>query len=410
MNADRILIFLALKGEVKTIRCKRQRNVFRSERHTRNKLLLRVVSCFVVGVQDDEGHGANRPAPGLVLREGDLTWRCSSPGCVPRRCRLVWRGGRGSCSWPLKGVANSRIAQAVGVSVPTVVAWRRRYQAGGVRRLEDALRSGRPGQVPRERVVAATLASPPKRYGVAHWWSRLLASHLGVGNATVARVWRSYGFQPWRSGTFKYSTDPELVGRVTDVVGLYLAPPDNAVVLCVDEKSQIQAPGRTAPMPPMQPGGIERRAHDYTRHGASALFAALQVATGRVAAVCEPRHRRTELLVFLRQVARAYPDEELHLMMDNHATHKTPEVRAWLETNPRVHVHFTPTGASWPNMVELFFSVIDRAAIRRGVFTSVKDLNTKIRAFINGWNQRRHPFTWTKTPDEILTKCQPKTN
>ena len=258
--------------------------------------------------------------------------------------------------------------------------------------------------------MAATLAPPPKRYGVTHWSSRLLARHLGIGNATVARVWRSYGIQPWRSGTFKYSTDPELVGRVTDVVGLYLAPPDNAVVLCVDEKSQIQAPGRTAPMPPMQPGGIERRAHDYTRHATSTLFAALEVATGRVTAACKPRHRSTELLVFLRQVARAYPDEELHLMMDNHATHKTPEVRAWLETNPRVHVHFTPTGASWPNMVELFFSVIDRAAIRRGVFTSVKDLNTKIRAFINGWNQRCHPFTWTKTPDEILTKCQPKTN
>ena len=311
-----------------------------------------------------------------------------------------------------QGVANSRIAQAVGVSVPTVVSWRRRYQAGGVRGLEDAPRSGRPRQVPRERVVAATLAPPPKRYGVTHWSSRLLARHLGIGNATVARVWRSLWDPALEVGDLQVLHRPRAGGqghrRGGPVPG---APPrDNAVVLCVDEKSQIQAPGRTAPMPPMQPGGIERRAHDYTRHGASALFAALQVATGRVAAVCEPRHRRTELLVFLRQVARAYPDEELHLMMDNHATHKTPEVRAWLETNPRVHVHFTPTGASWPNMVELFFSVIDRAAIRRGVFTSVKDLNTKIRAFINGWNQRRHPFTWTKTPDEILTKCQPKTN
>ena len=223
-------------------------------------------------------------------------------------------------------------------------------------------------------------------------------------------MWRSYGIQPWRSGTFKYSTDPELVAKVTDVVGLYLAPPDNAVVLCVDEKSQIQALDRTAPMLPMAPGRIERRTHDYTRHATSTLFAALEVATGRVTAACKPRHRRTELLVFLRQVTRAYPDDELHLVMDNYATHKTPEVRAWLEANPRVHVHFTPTSASWLNMVEIFFSVIDRAAIRRGVFTSVKDLNTKIRAFINGWNQHCHPFTWTKTPDETLTKRQPKTN
>lgn len=194
------------------------------------------------------------------------------------------------------------------------------------------------------------------------------------------------------------------------MVGLYLAPPDNAVVLCAGEKSQIQAPGRTAPMLPMQSGSIERRAHDYTRHGTSTLFAALEVATGHVTAACKPRHRRTELLAFLHQVARAYPDDELHLVMDNYATHKTPEVRAWLEANPHIHIHFTPTSASWFNMVEIFFSVIDRQAIRRGVFTSVKDLNTKIRAFINGWNQHCHPLTWTKTPDEILTKCEPQNN
>ena len=197
---------------------------------------------------------ANRPAPGLVLREGDLevleSWLRATtvPAGLARRARIVLLAAQ--------GVANSRIAQAVGVSVPTVVSWRRRYQAGGVRGLEDAPRSGRPRQVPRERVVAATLAPPPKRYGVTHWSSRLLARHLGIGNATVARVWRSYGIQPWRSGTFKYSTDPELVAKVTDVVGLYLAPPDNAVVLCVDEKSRIQALDRTAPMLPMAPGRI----------------------------------------------------------------------------------------------------------------------------------------------------------
>ena len=351
---------------------------------------------------------ANRPAPGLVLREGDLevleSWLRATtvPAGLARRARIVLLAAQ--------GVANSRIAQAVGVSVPTVVSWRRRYQAGGVRGLEDAPRSGRPRQVPRERVVAATLAPPPKRYGVTHWSSRLLARHLGIGNATVARVWRSYGIQPWRSGTFKYSTDPELVGRVTDVVGLYLAP-RTTPWCCASTRSPRSRPWTAPPRCcPWRRAGSGRRTHDYTRHATSTLFAALEVAAGRVTAACKPRHRRTELLVFLRQVMRAYPDDELHLVMDNYATHKTPEVRAWLEANPRVHVHFTPTSASWLNMVEIFFSVIDRAAIRRGVFTSVKDLNTKIRAFINSWNQHCHPFTWTKTPDEILTKYQPKTN
>ena len=351
---------------------------------------------------------ANRPAPGLVVREGDgevlESWLRSTTVAagLARRARIVLLAAQ--------GVANTRIAQEVGVSVPTVISWRRRYEARGLAGLEDAPRSGRPRRVSRERVVAATLAPPPKKYGVTRWSSRLLGSHLGVGNATVARVWRSYGIQPWRHGTFKYSTDPELVAKVTDVVGLYLAPPDNAVALCVDEKSQIQALERTAPMLPMQPGRIERRTHDYTRHGTSTLFAALEIATGRVTAACKPRHRHTEFLAFLRQVARAYPDVELHLVMDNYATHKTPQVRTWLEANPRIHTHFTPTSASWLNMVEIFFSVIDRAAIRRGVFTSVKDLNAKIRAFIDDWNQRCHPFAWTKTPEDILTKCQPKTN
>jgi len=344
----------------------------------------------------------------LVVREGDgevlESWLRSTTVAagLARRARIVLLAAQ--------GVANTRIAQEVGVSVPTVISWRRRYEARGLAGLEDAPRSGRPRRVWRERVVAATLAPPPKKYGVTHWSSRLLGSHLGVGNATVARVWRSYGIQPWRSGTFKYSTDPELVAKVTDVVGLYLAPPDNAVVLCVDEKSQIQALERTAPMLPMAPGKIERRTHDYTRHGTSTLFAALEIATGRVTAACKPRHRHTEFLAFLRQVARAYPDIELHLVMDNYATHKTPQVRTWLEANPRIHTHFTPTSASWLNMVEIFFSVIDRAAIRRGVFTSIKDLNAKIRAFIDDWNQRCHPFAWTKTPEDTLTKCQPKTN
>ncbi|GAC86330.1 hypothetical protein GP2_099_00010 [Gordonia paraffinivorans NBRC 108238] len=251
---------------------------------------------------------------------------------------------------------------------------------------------------------------PPKKYGVTHWSSRLLAGHLGIGNATVARAWREYGVQPWRSGTFKFSTDPQLVAKVTDVVGLYLEPPENAIVLCVDEKSQIQALDRTAPMLPMQPGQIERRTHDYKRHGTTTLFAALEIATGQVTAAVTPRHRHQEFLAFLRQIDRAYPDQELHLVMDNYATHKTPEVKDWLARHKNFHVHFTPTSASWLNLVEVWFGIIDRQAIRRGIFTSVKDLNAKIRAFINGWNDRKHPFVWTKTAEDTLKKAQPKTN
>ena len=204
------------------------------------------------------------------------------------------------------------------------------------------------------------------------------------------------------------STDPELVAKVTDVVGLYLAPPENAIVLCRDEKSQIQALDRTAPMLPMQPGLPERRTHDYVRHGTTTLFAALNIATGKVTATCQARHRHQEFLRFLKQVARAYPAGELHLVMDNYATHKRIEIRDWLAANPRIHVHFTPTSASWMNLVEVWFGIIERQAIHRGSFASVRDLTTKIRAFIDGWNDRAHPFLWTKTPEQILTKAHHK--
>jgi transposase len=239
-----------------------------------------------------------------------------------------------------------------------------------------------------------------------------LGRHLGIGNKTVATAWREYGVAPWRVETFKFSTDPELVGKVTDVVGLYLDPPENAIVLCVDEKSQIQALDRTAPMLPMQPGLPERRTHDYVRHGTSTLFAALEIATGNVTAACKPRHRHQEFLAFLKQVARAYPETadgtELHLVMDNYATHKKAEVRDWLAANPRIHVHFTPTSGSWLNLVEVWFGIIERQAIHRGSFGSVKDLNAKIRAFIDGWNDRCHPFVWTKTAEQILKKANRK--
>jgi transposase len=232
----------------------------------------------------------------------------------------------------------------------------------------------------------------------------------------VAKAWRDYGVQPWRSRSFRFSTDPLLEAKVIDVVGLYLNPPENAIVLSVDEKSQIQALDRTMPILPMQPGLVERRSHDYVRHGTTTLFAALEIATGKVTAAVKPRHRHQEFLTFLKQVERGYRhvlDDvgkpiELHLVMDNYAAHKAPAVKAWLATNPHVICHFTPTHASWMNLVEVWFSLIERQAIHRGAFGSVKDLNAKIRAFIDGWNNRCHPFIWTKTADEILKKANRK--
>jgi len=349
---------------------------------------------------------ANRPAPGLLIDDVDrgrlerLTRSTTAPVGDVQRARILLLAG--------DGVANTRIAAAVGVSLPTVLKWRARYLHAGLAGLGDEPRSGRPRHVDRVKVIATTLEPPPKKYGVTHWSSRLLAEHLGIGNATVARIWREAGVQPWRAESFRFSTDPELVAKVTDVVGLYLAPPDNAIVLCVDEKSQIQALDRTQQILPMQPHLIERRSHDYVRHGTTTLFAALEIATGQVTAALKPRHRRQEFLAFLRQVARAYPSGDLHLVMDNYAAHKTPEVRDWLAANPRVLVHFTPTHASWMNLVEVWFGIVERQAIRRGAFTSVKDLNAKIRTFINGWNDRSHPFVWTKTAEEVLTKANRK--
>ena len=319
---------------------------------------------------------------------------------VSRRARIVLLAAEGQ--------ANSRISEVVGVSVPTVLVWRDRYEAKGVAGLVDEPRPGRPRTVDHAAVVTATLKPPPKKLGVTHWSSRLLADKLGLSAATVARAWRAYGVQPWRAESFRFSTDPELVGKVTDVVGLYLAPPENAIVLCVDEKSQIQALDRTQPVLPMQPHLIERRSHDYIRHGTSTLFAALDIATGKVTAAMKPRHRRQEFLAFLKQVARAYPDGQLHLVMDNYAAHKTLEVRAWLEANPRITVHFTPTHASWMNLVEVWFGLVERQAIRRGTYRSVRDLNAKIRTFVDGWNDRCHPFVWTKTAEEVLKKANPK--
>ena len=339
----------------------------------------------------------------LGLRDGDRelleSWTRSSAirAGLAQRARIVLLAA--------DGVSNSEIAVRVGVARQTVISWRDRYASSGVTGLVDEQRPGRPRTVDRAQILAATLTPPPKWLGITHWSSRLLADHLKVDASTVLRTWRHHRVQPWRSETFKFSTDPELVAKVTDVVGLYLAPPENAIVLSVDEKSQIQALDRTQKTLPMQPGQAERRTHDYVRHGTTTLFAALEIATGKVTGICRPRHRHQEFLVFLRHVARAYPDQQLHLIMDNYATHKHPKVKTWLAANPRIKVHFTPTSGSWLNLVEVWFSIIEKQAIHRGTFRSVPELMIKIRAFINGWNDRCQPFLWTKTADQILRKA-----
>jgi transposase len=300
------------------------------------------------------------------------------------------------------GAGTAAAARAVGVSRPTVIKWRDRFAAHGIAGLDDEHRSGRPKTVDDAAIIAATLDRPPHSLAVTHWSSRLLGAHLGVGDATVARAWRKYRVQPWRRGTFKFSTDPALEAKVRDVVGLYLNPPTKAIVLCVDEKSQIQALDRTAPMLPMRPGLPAKATHDYRRNGTTTLFAALEVATGKVTDQCYDRHGKAEFLDFLKKVARAYPQRELHIVVDNYHTHKHDDINQWLAKHPRVTLHFTPTSGSWLNLVEVFFGIITRQAIRRGSFDSVKQLVALITAFIDGWNNRCHPFTWTKTADEIL--------
>jgi transposase len=246
------------------------------------------------------------------------------------------------------------------------------------------------------------------RLGITHWSTRLLAYELGVSRDTIARIWREYGVQPWRAETFKFSTDPQLAAKVHDVVGLYLHPPERAVVLCVDEKSQIQALERTQPVRRVWLDRPEQRTHDYVRHGTTTLFAALEVATGHVTNHCAPRHRHQEFLAFLKQVARAYPRRRLHVICDNYATHKHPVVRGWLTKHSRVELHFTPTSASWLNLIEVFFSIVDRQALRRGNFPSVDDLSTAISRFCQSWNEHCQPFSWTKPADQILAKLNRK--
>jgi transposase len=353
-------------------------------------------------------------APALALREGDrqkladLARLPSVPSGLAKRARMVLLAA--------DGMPNAEIARVTGVSRPTVISWRDRYARGGVRALEDEPRSGRPPEIDEADVVVATLADggkPPARLGITHWSARFLAGELGISFASVARIWRKWKIAPHRIETFKFSTDPELEAKVRDVTGLYLAPPDNAVVVSVDEKSQIQALDRTAPMLPLRPGLAARRTHDYARHATTTLFAALEVATGKITAdVCYPRHRHQEFLRFLKKVAAAHPGVELHVVLDNYGTHKHPGVRGWLAKpeNQRITLHFTPTGCSWLNMVEIFFGIITRQAIRRGTFRSVKDLTAAIGVFIDAYNDRCQPFIWTKDADELIPKIKPSKN
>jgi transposase len=339
----------------------------------------------------------------VVLRDGDrerlltLTRASTAPAGLVQRARIVLLAA--------DGVGNTDIAQRLQVARQTVVTWRKRYVDGGMGALEDADRPGRPLVHDDVAVVVATLEAPPRQLGVTHWSSRLLADHLGISFATVTRIWRKWNLQPWRVQTFKFSTDPELEAKIRDVVGLYLNPPENAVVVCIDEKSQVQALDRTAPVLPLRPGVPARQTHDYVRHGTTTLFAALQVATGKVTDRCYERHTNTEFLAFLKVVAKAYPRVKLHVVCDNYATHKHPNVKAWLTRNPRVTLHFTPTSGSWLNMVEIFFGIITRQAIRRSTHRSVHELIETIETFIDGWNDRCQPFIWTKPADEIIAKA-----
>ncbi|RSM58198.1 IS630 family transposase [Actinoplanes sp. ATCC 53533] len=345
-----------------------------------------------------------RPGDGARLRE--LTRSSTAPAGLVQRARIVLLAA--------DGTANAAIGRQVGVSTPTVLAWRNRYDAGGIDALVDLPRSGRPPVIDEAAIITHTLNPPPDDVAVTHWSARLLADHLTkaglpVSFAEVARIWRDWGLQPHRAETFKFSTDPHLEAKIRDVVGLYLDPPANAVVVCIDEKSQIQALDRTAPLLPMRFDQAERRTHDYRRHGTTTLFAALEVATGKITAdACYQRHRNGEFLAFLKQVAKAHPRVKLHVVCDNYGTHNHPNVKAWLAKHPRITMHFTPTSASWMNMVEVFFGIITRQAIRRGTFASVPDLIGAIRAFIDAYNQRCEPFRWTKTADQILTKANPK--
>lgn len=303
-----------------------------------------------------------------------------------------------------QGAANREVARRLRVTPQTVGKWRSRFLEQRLDGLLDEPRPGAPRQIGDaqvEAVIAKTLHEKPRN--ATHWSSRAMAKASGLSQTSVMRVWHAFGLQPHRTETFKLSTDPLFIDKVRDIVGLYLNPPTKALVLCVDEKSQIQALDRTQPILPILPGLPERRTHDYMRHGTTTLFAALDIATGEVIGELHRRHRSTEFLQFLRTIERQVPARlNVHLVLDNYGTHKTPSVKAWLARHPRFHVHFTPTSASWLNQVERWFAELTQKYIRRGTHRSTIELERAIRSYLDTYNDDARPFVWTKTADEIL--------
>ncbi len=307
-----------------------------------------------------------------------------------------------------EGVTSNEVAKKVGLSAQSVCKWRQRYLQQGISGLHDELRPGRPRSVSDEQVatlIRKTLNTKPKKG--THWTIRSMAKETELSRPTVHRVWKAFGLQPHRQRHFKLSNDPFFVEKLRDIVGLYLNPPDKAMVLCVDEKSQVQALDRTQPLLPMGLGYVEGVTHDYVRHGTTTLFAALDIATGKVLTRCKRRHRHQEYLQFLKYIDQNVPEDiDIHLVVDNYATHKHDKVKRWLAAHPRYHVHYTPTYASWLNQVEIWFNIITQKAIRRGTFRSVKDLVSKIDQFVNHYNKETQPFVWTATADSILEKIK----
>ena len=347
-----------------------------------------------------------RPAPAVVLDEDEkdqllgLTRSRSLPHGIVQRAQIVL-----ACA---EGEANQAIARRMSLAPATVGKWRKRYLELGLPGLHDELRPGRPRLHEDERVAeviqTALQQQPP---GATHWSVRAMAAHTGISKSTVQRWFSLFGIQPHRQRHFKLSPDPFFVEKVRDIVGLYLNPPDHAVVLCVDEKTQVQALQRSQPMLPMGLGYVEGVTHDYVRHGTTTLFAALDVASGAVLTQCRSRHRHQEFLAFLRHIEASVPASlDVHLVIDNYCTHKHAKVRAWLARRPRYHVHYTPTYASWLNQVERWFGLITQQAIRRGSFSSVKELTRKIDAFVEQYNEQASPFVWVATAESILKKIE----
>jgi len=347
-----------------------------------------------------------RPRKAIVISKEErqqiqaLADSYSMPHGLVRRAKLVLLSADGQ--------SNKAIAKKLGLSTSSVVKWRRRFIEQGIQGLHDELRPGRPRSISDEEVASMlnkTINTKPKSR--THWSCRSIADETGISKSTVNRVWNAFSIAPHRQRHFKLSTDPFFVEKVRDIVGLYLNPPDNAMVLCVDEKSQIQALDRTQPMLPMGLGYVEGVTHNYVRHGTTTLFAALDIATGQVITQCKKRHRHQEFLQFLRHLdANVPPDLDLHIIVDNYSTHKHKKVKLWLAKRPRYHIHYTPTYSSWLNQVEIWFNVITQQAIRRGTFRSVQELVKKIDDFVQNYNSHPKPFIWTATADSILDKIR----